>query len=403
MARLLSYFRDVNFMPHGHCFLWTPDVLWLNVVSDSIIATAYYSIPLALYYLVRKRGDIQYHWILLMFALFILACGTTHIMEVWNIWHADYRLAGFIKAFTAGVSLVTAACLWPLIPKLLALPSPSQLSHVNADLRLQITEREKAETALRALNIELERRVEQRTAEVRRSNQDLEHFAYVASHDLQQPLRTVSNMVQLIDKRLSEQLDVETREFLQLAREASTRAQLLIKDLLTYSRLSTAPSRKTIVDMAEVFEVTCRDLKAVLQETAAKVSHDPLPSVHAEWALLVQLFQNLIGNAVKYRSAAAPEIHVSARETEREWIFSIRDNGIGIDPQYHERIFEMFKRLHTVSEYPGSGMGLSICKRIVQRWNGKIWVESALGAGSTFYFSIPHETIAEDAEKPAIN
>jgi PAS domain S-box-containing protein len=232
--------------------------------------------------------------------------------------------------------------------------------------------------------------------ELARSNADLEVFAYVASHDLQEPLRMVASYTQLLARRYKGKLDAEADEFIGFAVDGAARMQQLIQDLLSYSRLTTRGKTPCFT----LAEVACGAAVANLQEsiqTSKTVVHvGPLPAVLADATQLTQLFQNLIGNAIKYCNERTPEIHVRATSTGNEWIFSVQDNGIGIESQYFDRIFQMFQRLHTRKEYSGTGIGLAICRRIVERHGGRIWVESEYGRGSTFLFSIPR---AERMEK----
>ncbi len=395
MWQFLQGLRDQGFMPHGHCYLWAPDVLWTNLTADAFIALAYYSIPFALYYFVRKRTDLAFDWIFIMFAIFIFACGTTHLMEIWNIWHTDYRMAGYIKAATALASIVTGYCLWRLIPKALLLPSPQQLRIANTDLEIQIVERKKAELELRKLNNELERRVEQRTKEMRRSNEDLEQFAYIASHDLQQPLRTITTMVQLLEKNLGSALHNDTKEYVALAQNAALKAQHLIRELLSYSRIGVSNENLTLVDCQEILRLACENLSSEIESSKINIQKSSLPTIQMNSAQMLQLFQNLLANSIKYRSSENPSIEISAKENEEDWVFSFKDNGIGISLQHQDRIFEMFKRLHPDHEFPGTGMGLAICKKIIERAGGRIWVESEIGKGSNFFFTLPKQVALE--------
>lgn len=244
-------------------------------------------------------------------------------------------------------------------------------------------------------------------ADLARSNKELEQFAYVASHDLQEPLRMVTSYTQLIARRYSHQLDQNAVEFMGFAVDGAQRMQRLINDLLTYSRVGTHGKAMSLVSATDCLQAALDNLKLALDESSASVARDPLPTVIGDSGQLTQLFQNLIGNALKFRSTDPPHLRITVerhaapacpvptpQSPERhaqpeEWIIHIRDNGIGIEPQYFERIFVIFQRLHTHDQYPGTGIGLAICKKIVERHGGRIWVESAPGAGTTFSFALP--------------
>jgi light-regulated signal transduction histidine kinase (bacteriophytochrome) len=222
-----------------------------------------------------------------------------------------------------------------------------------------------------------------------RSNQELEKFAYVASHDLQEPLRMVSSYMQLLSRRYGGKIDADADEFIGFAVDGAKRMQVLINDLLAYSRIGTRGREFEPVSCEEVLGLALVNLLTVIEETESVVTHDELPTVLADKTQLVQLFQNLISNAIKFRSDQQPRVHVSAERKENEWIFSVKDNGIGIDPRYEDRIFEVFQRLHGRGKYSGTGIGLAICKKIVERHGGSIRLQSAEGEGATFYFSLP--------------
>ncbi len=693
-----------RFMPHGYCYMWDPRIVWLHVISDGLIAAAYYCIPIILIYFIGKNRSQPLNKIFWMFAAFILACGTTHVMEIWNIWHATYFAAGVIKALTAAVSMVTAAMLIPLVPKAMLLPNlvrsqQQELAHrlqaeVSAQLSLEeqtqklqsvlesmteglvavdaegkivlwnagaskllgleaaaiaahawaehygffmndtvtpypadqtpllralrgeatrtemfvrneqipqgayveiygnpmfgkggaicggvaafrdITQLRKDERIIRKLNEDLERRVAERTtqletvtaevsdqqfaldqhaivamtdvrgtityvndkfctiskysreelmgqnhrilnsahhpteffqdmyatiargnvwrAEIRNrakdgsiywvdttivptlgaegkprqyvairadvterkraeedlaklhqelearnlkleeqtvelqrtrdelesrvitrtqdlakanetlesSNIELQQFAYVASHDLQSPLRSISGFVQLLKMDYEEQLDDQARDYIRRTVQSIAQMQTLIRDLLSYSRVESRSRPFVAVPLADVVHGSVSLLESSIRDAAGQVTCGDLPAVLGDSSQLAQLMQNLIGNGLKYHGTEPPHVHVSAEPgiKKNEWIVSVRDNGIGIDPKYFGRIFEIFKRLHDQKEYPGTGIGLAVCRRVVERHGGTIWVESEPGHGSNFRFTIPAGAVKSMAE-----
>jgi PAS domain S-box-containing protein len=241
-----------------------------------------------------------------------------------------------------------------------------------------ITERRQAEAKL-----------QQTMDELARSNTELEQFAYVASHDLQEPLRMVASYTQLLSRRYQGKLDADADEFIGYAVDGATRMQQLINDLLAYSRVGTRGKPSEPTDCGEILNKALINLRVAIEENNAVVTHDQLPTVAADATQMIQLFQNLIGNAIKFHGDKRPEVHVGAKHNGNEWLFSVSDNGIGIDPKYHERIFVLFQRLHGRKEYPGTGIGLTVSKKIVERHKGRIWVESQSGQGATFHFTIP--------------
>jgi light-regulated signal transduction histidine kinase (bacteriophytochrome) len=228
--------------------------------------------------------------------------------------------------------------------------------------------------------------------ELRRSNEELERFAYVASHDLQEPLRTVASYVQLLARRYRDRLDQDATEFIDFAVDGAKRMQRLIEDLLAFSRVGTRGPAPVATSAQAALTSALGGLHAAIQDAGATVTYDPLPEVLADPGQLEQVFANLIGNALKFHGANPPEVHVSATTNGARCVFSVRDNGIGIDPQYYERIFVIFQRLHGREAYPGTGIGLAICKKIVARHGGRIWLESVPGEGTTFSFSLPTAT-----------
>jgi PAS domain S-box-containing protein len=655
-------------MPHGHCFFWEPSLVWLHVVSDSLIAAAYFSIPFTLYYCLRKRPDVRLRGVILMFAGFILACGMTHVLSVWNIWHSAYRLEGVMKGITAAISVTTALVLVRLVPTIAKLASPEQLQAINQKLRDEIEARNVAEEKLHRfteaeliaskdtvrsffdaapqgilgvsdqglitmVNSRLEdmfgysraeligqtleillperfrpnhlahrdgyfaepraramgagmdlagrrkdgtefpieiglshvntpagpvafgmisdisarkkaadeiervndqlrrsnaalaiseerfrtflesapvavigiaadgsialvnRRTEQvlgysrdellghpgsmlhsererpayqariaallsappsqiselgasmemfmrrkdgtefpfaagvanlslpegrlafgmitdiseskkaaddlrrANEELRRSNIEIEQFAHIASHDLQEPLRMVTGYLQLIERRYANRLDDTGKEFIGFAVDGAKRMKALIRDLLEFSRAGRHAAKFQAVDIGLILGKALSNLKTAIEECGAEITAGPLPTIIVDPILLTQVFQNLIANALKFHKDTLPRVHISAIQEGKEWIFSIRDNGIGIDAHHLGRIFEIFERLHSTEEYAGSGIGLAITKKIVERHQGRIWVESEPGVGSTFFFSLSAEMVIADQEQ----
>ena len=263
-----------------------------------------------------------------------------------------------------------------------------------------ITKRKQAEEELRKYREHLEELVEQRTAELKkmadeltRSNRDLKEFACVVSHDLKEPLQVIKGFLALFEKRYKDKLDEKANEIIRFTVDGAKRMQELIKDLLEYSQVGTKSKEFKPADCSLILNKAISNLKVSIEENGAVVTHDSLPIVMADTSQLSSLFQNLIGNAINFRASEAPGIHISAQRKGDEWLFSVSDNGIGIDPKFADKIFDVFQRLHSSEEYPGTGIGLAICKKIVEHHGGRIWVESEPGKGATFYFTIPERQV----------
>lgn len=265
--------------------------------------------------------------------------------------------------------------------------APRQWNQVEIDLLRQLAD----QLSIALTQAEMLEQEIHHAQELVRSNAELEQFAYVASHDLQEPLRTIASYAKLLSRRYSGQLDEKGNRFIQYITEEALRMQALINDLLRYSRVGRQAQNVTLCDCAAVLDLVVSRLEGAISDSGATVIRGELPSVMADETQLVQLFQNLIGNAIKYRSEEPPVVQVAAQRQEGQWLFWVRDNGIGIDPKYAERIFVIFGRLHTHDEYSGTGIGLAIASKIVERHGGRIWVESELGQGATFYFTIPEK------------
>jgi two-component system, sensor histidine kinase and response regulator len=261
--------------------------------------------------------------------------------------------------------------------------SPDELiATVRSYVRLQ-----QAEEKLVKANIKLHRHA----LELRRSNEELQQFAYVISHDLQEPLRTIGVYSELLLSRYQQEADAETQEFVRYITEGVERMRTLMTDLLQYARVESEAKAVTLTDCQQIFTQVLQDLQLSIEETSAQITCDPLPVVYANRRRLAQVLRHLLSNALKYHGAQPVRIHVAAHQKEGEWHFQVHDNGIGIDPQFAERIFVIFQRLHLRHEYPGTGIGLAICKKIIEQHGGRMWVESRLGEGATFFFTLPME------------
>ncbi|MFX0027067.1 MAG: ATP-binding protein [Candidatus Hermodarchaeota archaeon] len=227
--------------------------------------------------------------------------------------------------------------------------------------------------------------------DLRRSNEDLQQFAYVASHDLQEPLRAIVSFSQLLEDKYQDKIDKDGKEFIHFITDGAKKMNTLIKDLLLYSRITTHAQPPKLTNLEMILQDAMFNLHESIKESGAVITYDKMPILNVDKTQFIQLFQNLLSNAIKFRREEPPKIHISSRKVNNEWLFSVKDNGIGIESKYFNKLFNIFYRLHTKEEYPGTGIGLPICKKIVQRYGGKIWVESKIGSGTTFYFTIFQE------------
>jgi PAS domain S-box-containing protein len=490
---------------------------WLNIVSDALITICFFFIPFTLSYYSRKRSGSKLRGPILMCATFMIACGATHLLLVWNMWHSSYRLESVVKAIAAAVTVAAAIGAFRLAPMVVKMATPKEVAFLHDSLNGETEARRAAEEKLRRvaeaellvsedklwsffdgasqsiLGVSKEGRilfVNSRTEEMfgysraellgqeieilvpgpfraadrehhfeappvrpagcgtelagwrkdgtgfpievalshvntpegplafamvndiserirsalelkrvndelRRSYTDLEQFAHVASHDLQEPLRMVTSYLQLIERRYNDSLDDDGREFIHFAVDGAKRMKVLIKDLLEFSRTGTDAANRVFVDASILLGNALANLKTAIDESGAQITSDPLPVVAADPVLFTQVFQNLIANAIKFQKDTAPCVHISAHRHAQEWIFSVQDNGIGIEPHHRDRIFRIFERLHNSEQYSGSGIGLAITRKIVERHGGRIWVEPQRGTGSTFRFSISTELASQ--------
>lgn len=527
MPELLQYLFASDYMPHGHCYQWESDIVWLHAGSDSLIALSYYVIPFLLISFLRRRRDIDFPIMFLMFGAFILLCGTTHLLEVWSIWNGSYRLTGTVKLVTGLTSAATAVMMFIYVPRALTIPSPRQLEDSNAALRAEIDARKRAESALKRseeqfrgafyhaavgkalvapngrwlqvndalceiagygreellglrfqdithpgdldedleqvqrmlsgeiASYQLEKRYVRRdgravwvllsvsagrlddgkveyfivevkdvderrqwqeeqqrlleevqaerdklraaeqdvaraNASLRERNEDLQEFAFVASHDLQEPLRKIIAFSDLLREDCRGQLDARGEDYVDRIENASIRMSQLLNDLLQYARVTTYKDQIRMVDLNQAVRGAIADLEMVIAEVGAEVTATELPVIRAVPLQMHQLFNNLIANAVKYiRDDGTPRVDVYVHAEDADWItVVVEDNGIGFDRKYAERIFAPFERLDS-QRRGGTGMGLAICKRIVERHGGSVRAEGRLGEGTRIILRLP--------------
>lgn len=428
-SRFAQWTTIEAFVPHGHCYLWKPELVGLHLVSDSLIALAYYSIPLTLLYFVRQRQDLPFNWIFLLFGAFIVACGTTHLMGIWTLWHPDYWLSGTIKLITAVVSVYTAILLVPLVPQALALPSPAQLEAANLELRKQIAEREKAEAQIRTLNLELEQRVIERTFELETANKlkdellvreqearasaeaanrAKDEFLSVLSHELRTPLNAMLGWSQLL---CSQKLNESTRLRALEAIERNARGQAnLIEDLLDISRIITGKLRLHVrpIELVPVIEAAIDTVRPAADAKQVRIQSvlDPAAGpVSGDSDRLQQVVWNLLSNAVKFTPKGG-RVQVRLERVNSHIEIVVSDTGQGISAEFLPYIFERFKQAdstHTRS-HGGLGLGLAIVRHLVELHGGSVQAQSpGEGQGTTIVVQLPLMVVVNTHESERVH
>jgi PAS domain S-box-containing protein len=490
-----------GFMPHGYCFLWKPEVLFLHVTSDACIGFAYYCIPLVLVYFIRKRKDLPFPGILWLFSAFIMLCGTSHLMSIVVIWHPVYYAEGYVKAATAVVSLTTLGALILYLPRGLEMVSTAQLAAQNQKLSEMVLEtEERGRVALTAvvdnvfdgiITLGEDGRIKSFNASCSRlfgyapeevigkelkmlmpppyqaehdgylkhyldtgiakiigtggrevaglrkdgtifpldlsitqfmldgaryftgclrdvttqkaaiaerekllerlthSNAELERFAYVASHDMQEPVRMMLSFSQLLEQEYAGVLDEDGQAYLRIIGSSAQRMRNMIRDLMDYARLDGERQNFSAIDLRQVLISVEENLHQLISESGAVITCGALPEVHGSAVQIMRLLQNLIINAIKYQPAGqTPRLHLFAAQESGATVFHLQDNGIGINPTFIDEIFQPFRRLHSWEQVQGSGLGLAVCRKIVEGHGGRIWASSVPGEGTTISFTL---------------
>jgi signal transduction histidine kinase/ActR/RegA family two-component response regulator len=405
------FFQSSGFQPHGFCLMWQPDVFWTHVVSDLVIALSYFSIPLAMVHFVRQRRDLQYGWLLNLFSLFIVSCGVTHMFGVWTMWVPSYGAEALAKAVTAIVSLMTATLIWPLLPKLLAIPSPAMLEAANRELGFEIAERKLAEDMLRKLNEELEDRVTERTRTLTERNEELRlareeaerstaakaEFLATMSHEIRTPMNGVLGMLELV--RRSE-LTGDQRLKIETASRSANALMTLLNDILDFSRIDagTLEIDSVPMDATEIVTDVGRLLGPVARDKGLDFTVDAPASAGAQDVgdplRTRQIIVNLVSNAVKFTIDGGIHLRMRRQPVEGGGAmlrFEVRDTGVGIPEAAQAKLFTRFSQADgsVTRRFGGSGLGLAICRQLVDTMGGAIGFQSEEGVGSTFWFEIP--------------
>jgi signal transduction histidine kinase len=359
MAELnVPWFNTEQFLPHGSSYLWTPGVLWMQVIPDVLIAAAYFAIPVALVYITQRRRDLPLNWLTLCIGVFLVACGLIHVMDVWNVWHASYWLEGLIKVVAAAASVPTAIFLWRSLPEILSLPSQRQLRDANESLA--------------------------------RANRELEAFTASVSHDLRSPLTTIAGQAGLLELSLGGSAGEDQKRRLQRIQGSVKQMSELIDALLALSRISRHTLHREIVDVSALAESVLSDLRQKYPTRSVQVTIQPGMTVHGDRRLICDLFTNLIANSWKFTSRTEQaRIEIGQTTSGAMATLFVRDNGAGFDMAYQQKLFKPFQRLHGAAEFDGSGVGLATVARIVDRHGGRIWAEAKPKEGAVFYFTLP--------------
>lgn len=444
LESLKNFFESKNFIPHGHCYLWKPELVGLHILSDVLIAIAYYSIPLMLVYFVYKRRDLPYNWIFLLFGSFIISCGTTHIIEVWTLWHPDYWLSGFFKLITALISTYTAVELVPLIPKAVALPSPAQLEAANQALEVEIVDRKRVEQELREYKERLEELVEKRTYELETANEQLQReiaerkqaeaklqqakeaaetanntksrFLANMSHELRTPLNGIIGLSQLLKEDALDLGYTDLMGDLEAIQGAGEHLLAVINDILDISKIEAGEMNLYLetFDISTLIDTVVTTTQPLVEKNSNKLVVDyvsDIGTIDADLIKIRQILLNLISNAAKFTKRGTITLAVSSEQrsdlikSNDEYnssfiVFRVTDTGIGMTHDQLQRIFKPFTQADgsTTRKYGGTGLGLTISRHFCQMMGGEITVFSQPGRGSTFTVRLPVQVVASKTQ-----
>lgn len=384
-------FADGGYSPHGFCIAWDPLVLYTHIGADLLIALSYFAIPAIMLVFLRKRDDPALHTPALLFVAFITACGVSHLLSIVTMYLPWYGLQGLVKLATGLISFVTVIALWKLLPAALKIPAPGALLAALKERDSELADRQEAEQALARKNAEVNQKID----EVEAANSELLEFTYAASHDLKSPANTLCLWLQDFREDQAERLDEDGRQSLAEAARIVDRMRLLVDDVLSYSRVVNGDDNdRQPMELDKIFEAAVEDLKSDIRRARATVEISPMPPFAGFAPLMALLANNLLGNAIKFRSPDRPaHVNVSGviDPVTGAFVLRVKDNGIGISPDHSDKVFRLFKRLHRAEDYEGTGLGLALCRRIAVTHGGDIRVVSAENQGAEFIITLPME------------
>jgi signal transduction histidine kinase len=398
----INYFSISQFMPHGHCYLWKPSILWLHFFSDLIIALSYFSIPVMLYYYVYKKNKTNYGWLFKLFAAFIFFCGLTHLIAIWTIWKPVCQIEGIAKGITAIISSITALCLLPNIPKLLSLRSPDELETINMKLKIALEEKDSIETQLLEINKNLEDQVKtksnellQCTYKIKVANEDMENFEFLAKNDENSPIRSLQSLLHEL-KKSSDSINTK-KEITDNFEININKLNNLIVNMLNLAKIVNTETLKEWVNLIDIIDEAKASLFQLIEESGARIYIDNLFDVYCNKPQIISVFKHILENSINYSSSGKkPEIIISSMRDKFGFYFEIKDNGIGMKEEDLRNIFKPFSKTNKNLKKINTSSNLSICEKIIINHGGKISAISFLGEGTTLKIFLPLHNLRGD-------